>query len=575
MVESRKVFLLVAVLALVAGVANAQIPSLLCSVNAGSTPPVRAEGVAEEVGQVIITCSGGSPVAAGAAIPGVNVQIFLNTTVTSRLLAASSLKSEALLLIDDPRPVTAGVNPEEQFVADYPFTGVVLGIGDGSYNNGNPNHPTIFHATQVLNAATGSLKASNSLIWTNIPFDAPGTAKVRTLRLVNVRADASNLGVAPLLPNAISMFISISGTATLALTNPQNTVAVVQKGMTFSATGTTFNQCQAPNPNYFTIKFQELFPTAFRIRRTVGASQNVPNTIYNTESMFYRDEVGNNFGGAGLATQGTQLIARFSNVPSDVSLSVDITNGAGNPEVVSLVASGVSGSTTDAATGKVTLDSSRTGAAVWEVTSASTGQTAAVTLNVYVSYGTNPLPGLGKATVAGNYAPTTTINFASDTAPAPRFLESSTAQPTFEILSCQTNLLFPFVTNASGFDTGIVIANTSKDPFGTATQQGPCTVYYYTSGTPVDKQVSTTIKGGEQLVFTASGGNASQGILPTPGFQGYVIVTCNFQYAHGFAFVSDLGATRVAEGYLALVLDKDMYNAGTTRTKVSSETLKQ
>jgi hypothetical protein len=40
-----------------------------------------------------------------------------------------------------------------------------------------------------------------------------------------------------------------------------------------------------------------------------------------------------------------------------------------------------------------------------------------------------------------------------------------------------------------------------------------------------------------------------------PGFNGYVIAVCNFQYAHGFAFVSDLGAQKLAMGYLADVLN--------------------
>ena len=42
--------------------------------------------------------------------------------------------------------------------------------------------------------------------------------------------------------------------------------------------------------------------------------------------------------------------------------------------------------------------------------------------------------------------------------------------------------------------------------------------------------------------------------LASPNFQGYVIAVCNFQYAHGFAFVSDLGARNLAMGYLALVI---------------------
>ena len=39
-----------------------------------------------------------------------------------------------------------------------------------------------------------------------------------------------------------------------------------------------------------------------------------------------------------------------------------------------------------------------------------------------------------------------------------------------------------------------------------------------------------------------------------PNFQGYMFAVCNFQYAHGFAFISDVGARNLAMGYLALVI---------------------
>ncbi|MBI5281517.1 MAG: hypothetical protein HY858_07535, partial [Candidatus Solibacter usitatus] len=146
----------------------------------------------------------------------------------------------------------------------------------------------------------------------------------------------------------------------------------------------------------------------------------------------------------------------------------------------------------------------------------------------------------------------------------------------FTISSCRTNLLFPFVTNQAGFDTGIVISNTSSDPFGTVPQRGPCTLYYYGGtaggGAAPGSQTSGTITEGQQLVMTVSNGG-TPGLSATPGFQGYVIATCNFQYAHGYAFVSDLGASRVAEGYLALVMDSDMFGTRTGRTGAKSETL--
>jgi hypothetical protein len=116
------------------------------------------------------------------------------------------------------------------------------------------------------------------------------------------------------------------------------------------------------------------------------------------------------------------------------------------------------------------------------------------------------------------------------------------------------------VTNQAGFDTGMAISNTSEDWLGTDVQQGACTIHYHGSttggGAAPPEQTSTTIAGGEQLIFTLSGGNQAQGIEGGPEFQGYIIAVCDFQYAHGFAFITDGfgGVPALAQGYLALVI---------------------
>jgi hypothetical protein len=291
--------------------------------------------------------------------------------------------------------------------------------------------------------------------------------------------------------------------------------------------------------------------------------------------MFYGPGVGNAI--AGLATQGTQLIARFSNVPANITISVPVYTAiapavsSGNDYAVTIT-NGTSGSTTG--TDGVVALSGGAGAAVFEVITSNPGAISTFTIPVSVKYASSPLPGLGTATVTGNYAPTTTVTTASSSAPVPRFVDNPQSATTFTITSCRTNLLFPFLTNTAGFDSGIVISNTSMDPFGTVTQSGPCTLNYYgtTGGTGAAPaaQTSGTVAAGSQLVATLSAGG-NLGIVATPGFQGYVIATCNFQYAHGFAFISDLGASRVAEGYLALVMDGQMSTF--PRTKTVSEVL--
>jgi len=579
MVDFRKVLLLVAILVCMTGIASAQVFNpLQCVANSGVPPIARAEGVAEEIGQVVIVCTGGTPTAIGAAIPTVNVQIFLNTNVTSRLLG-SSTASEALLLIDEPG---SPVNPVPQLLCPAPGNCVVTsanGNGTGNYT-GVAGRPNVWQAVQA---------GSNSVAWLGVPVDPPGTAGNRVLRLVNVRANANQLGVSStLIPTSINIFISISGTGSLALQNPQLTVAYVQPGMKFSATTGNYNQCE-PGTYSYNVTFAEQFGTAFRNNNPnnvpAPTAQSVPGTIYNTESMFSNATL---LANAGVATQGTRLIAKFSNVPANITLAVSngATNSAGDIGniVTGTDSSGAGGTVSSyvgvsAGTTAVAL-SGGAGLAVWEVVTSNPGAISSLTYTVSVTYTANPLPGLGTATVTGNYAPTTTVFTASQTAPVPRFVDNPQSATTFTINPCQTNILFPYVTNFTGFDTGIAISNTSSDPYGTVPQRGPCTIYYYGAtmggGVAPTPQTSGTVNEGTQLVFTLSGGG-NLGMIATPGFTGYAIARCNFQYAHGYAFISDIGIRNWAQGYIALILDQNMFNTSSTitRTKAKSEALDQ
>jgi hypothetical protein len=557
MVDFRKALLVLAVLVFATGIASAQLVNpLQCVASSGVPPIARAEGVAEEVGQVIIRCTGGTPTPLGAPISTVNVQIFLNTFVTSRLLDATTLRSEAMLLIDEPQP-------GNQFYAGAaPFTGVVTGNGNGVYGPSS-SRPNIFGAQQA---------SDSSLVWLNIPFDPPGSVPERVIRLVNVRANANRVGVSStLIPSAINMFISVSGTGSLGFSNTQLTVAYVQKGLTFSATTATYNQCE-PGTKTFNVKFAENFGTAFRFRGST-VTQDVPGRIYNSESMFWGPAFGSDAATVGVATQATRLIAKFSNVPSNVTLSIPLTVTASTGgDIASVVFSPDSGSTVGS-DGTIALTNAA-GAAVWNVDSSVAGAISTFTFPISVTYKASPLPATGTASVAGNYAPTTTVFTYSASAPAPRFVDDSTNVSTFTIAPCRTNLLFPFVTNQAGFDTGIVISNTSSDPFGTVPQRGVCKLNYYGGtaggGAAPGVQTSGVVTEGQQLVLTVSNGG-NLGITATPGFQGYIIAQCDFQYAHGFAFISDLGSSRVAEGFLAIVLDSDMFGSQTGRTGAKSE----
>jgi uncharacterized protein (TIGR03437 family) len=106
-------------------------------------------------------------------------------------------------------------------------------------------------------------------------------------------------------------------------------------------------------------------------------------------------------------------------------------------------------------------------------------------------------------------------------------------------------LVFPYVTNQLGFDTGIAIANSSTDPFGpqgATASAGTCTLSLYGAGAPTPNSITTpNIPSG--TVFT----QVLSGIAP--GFQGYMTASCNFSAAAGFGFVTNqkTGLSETAE----------------------------
>jgi hypothetical protein len=213
----------------------------------------------------------------------------------------------------------------------------------------------------------------------------------------------------------------------------------------------------------------------------------------------------------------------------------------------------VSSDTTGTVYSEVTIVAG-TGTAVWEVINTNPNTAESFTFNVAISYtaatATNtPLPGV--STVTLSYAPTATSGAASSSLPIPRFSIGSFTGNSFTINVCRTVLLYPYVTNQAGFDTGLTVANTTADPFGTGAQAGACQLNYYggTTAAPTTPPAPTS-------TGVVASGTVWANTLSTiaPAFQGYVFAICNFQFAHGFAFISDVGARNLAMGYLALII---------------------
>lgn len=639
--DFRKLFPAFAVVALAFGAASTanaqQVAAFSCVGNAGVPPIVRAEGLTELVGDLVLNCTGGTPTAAGSPVPQANVQIFLNTNVTSRLV--SDPWSEALLMIDEPGAAAQRYCSVNGGCA---ITGVGAAAGSDGIVDGVDYDQTSGSGGSVPNVYQGRNAGANSIVWLGVPIDPPGTNATRVIRITNIRANANQLGVSStLIPTQIVMFVSVTGTTSVPINNPQQTVAFIQPGLSFSTRQAvnSYLQCVSFNSAAATdsskalingmgtiVRFSEGFASAFKRRNAAAyvdgdtsptpVDQNVPGAIYNTETGFLNQtpsivtgSSANGLAAAGLADHGTRLMARFANVPAGVVLYASLypvvtcsdCGPSSRPAITAVRAattstltmarlvttdangggsfSRVTGTNTSsfdggAATAPIALNNGA-GMAVWEVLQADplTSQTYEFGVGVsYVANTSNNLPGLGSATVAGSFAPLSTVTTQSASAPLPRFADTSSARTIFTISACTTNILFVFLTNQAGFDSGIAISNTSVDPFGTAPQSGPCKLNYYGEttggGAAPAAQTSAVVPAGKQLTAVLStGGN--YGIAATPGFQGYMIAQCQFQYAHGFAFISDVGANRVSEAYLGLILDSGL----PSRTLFSSEIL--
>jgi hypothetical protein len=638
-----------------------------CFASAAAPPTVRAEGVTELVGDVVLNCTGGAPTLVGTLIPQSNVTIFLNTNVTSRIVSGGA--SEALLTIDEPFP-SAAQNPtpsSAQPAPNVPQTqsgcvtnnvgtggilgncqmyGVVTAAGVNSLTGlpvaGTPPSPPTGNSgpyrgnsytsgtvtSNSYNIFQGVQTGANQVSWNGVPIDAPGSNGTRFIRITNVRANACQLGVSTtLIPSQIIMVISITGSQGISVNNPTQTVATVVQGLKGANATASYLQCNSVNATLLggtgstsaaiPLAAVEGFASAFKVRNyaqvasaaTTAGAPNTPTTVNNGPgasggnspqnilgTLFYIDTEsgivlsnvpglasgGTANGSIGEADSGTQITFQLANVPSGLSIFA--------PPTIPLYASNQVGTNFLPITGAV-----QTGLAVLVSTVGSGGLTisggvASVTYEVVysnpnvieeavapvtVAYISNvssnlPTPTPPATTAAINFAPAAGTNTvaAAEPVPIPRFCTPYVPGTFFNINLCTCNLLFPFVTNQVGFDTGIAIANTSLDPYGTAPQAGTITVNFYGNtvggGAAPAALTTASIAAGTEYVTNLS--------TIAPGFQGYLITQARFQYCHGFAFISDIGATKLAEGYLAIELDEPFQLVnGITRTKVSGE----
>ena len=176
MADFRRSIIVLAALALLIGTvttASAAPNTPLSCIASGANPTqLRAEGLTEKTGDVLINCTGGVPTdAAPNVVPTSNIQIFLNTSLTSRILNSTTQASEALLLINEPAPATQKVCVVGNTNCNMYGQGALPFSTNDPYNTGTLS----VAGGQAYNVFQGQQVTTGSVTFNGIPIDAPGT----------------------------------------------------------------------------------------------------------------------------------------------------------------------------------------------------------------------------------------------------------------------------------------------------------------------------------------------------------------------------------------------------------------
>ena len=309
----RSIILLVAGVGLAFSV-NAQ--SFQCSNLTGPGPLVRADGFTEQLGDIVIDCTGGVPTPPNQPVPTVNIQVNLDVNLTSKVTAVFNDTVEfleALLIIDEPnspshlRPIlNCGRADAPDFTQAGPGVCPIFGGGaNGAQNtyDGTAGHPNVFQG-RSLQLVTGQ---TNQVIFAGVPIDPPGTVCPdqfsvpvchRIIRITNIRGDATAKAV-----TAYNQTASINSTLII---NPPNGLPV--DNLTQQVAAAVVSLIQTGGGGSVTVV--EGFSNSFKPRSLtqtlangvakptyaysgipnpipgINHNQNVPGAVYDTESAF-------------------------------------------------------------------------------------------------------------------------------------------------------------------------------------------------------------------------------------------------------------------------------------------------
>jgi len=571
MVDFRmKLFVLAGLATAFAGMASAQT---LCTTATANAVFDRSESNDDQVADTTVTCT----TAGGTAAGTISMTVYMSPSVN--ITSATNVGTSAKPLTEAVAGLTAN------FVA-----GVTTASG---WVNGTISGNSVTFSGIVTAAC------------------APGPACAAfTVTISNIKIASSTVATGSGVPTGISETIFVSGTNTTpAAITTGSAVAYVTSGLSVSTSSKTIAATANPlcnatttytaagvafNPN-FNVSFSEAFPNSFKIGGTAVGNATLGSWYTNHTETGLGLQAGGLFVAttANTATSGTRIKIIFNNIPANVSVYMPLAFAGTNAGALTMTATetgaqtAVSGSSANGAPGATSsttpgnastallTPASGSATVIYEVTAVSSAP-ATFTIPVY-------LQAASGAVVAPTTAITTTVSFApiGATSNVPNFVNgaSTTTASGSTFSACATTLMFPFVTNQAGFESGLAISNTGADLLGTKNgapvssitgQSGTCTLTFFGNATASSNPPAFTTAAAVAPGTTWTGTLTSvTGGTPNT-FGGYMFAACNFLYAHGFTYITyNIGQSNaMAMGYLALAVNTPRTNTAAISVSV-------
>ncbi len=549
MLNFRKVLLAAAVAGLgLVGTASAQVPT--CAATAGTTGYVAVEGASEQLPKLVFTCTNSNLFTGPLSLTltgSVNFTNQLKTGSTSNrditvvgqsgsagAPAADPVAPATVTFVQSaPNAITINFSAvTATALAADTYTVTVTGLRVDPSSLPTTSAVTVTPSSSVVSITSASswtaafvTKSLNSLTANAtgfVPLNMSTCGNSGTATTKNTAAGiALNVGVTGGYVDSLKKLADVTNSPAVAYGANGNAIAAV----TGTVLAVTFNNLNAAGVNYYVpavITGTNVVATAYT--SYANAQAGVAATTVTNPSTLLTNIIGT------AAVVGPPAVAATNWNLSYAGLTVPT-------DAVLLPVSGTSGT----------------------IYYGVTGNTATLTESLVISLAQN-VPVIAAVTGYNTTPVTVSVSLAGATSPAyPQVSANQTAytatpattNATNGLLnSCSTTLLFPYVTNASGFDTGIAIANAATGT-GAPASTGSCNLNFYgTGGANTSPYVYNTGN------ITAGTANATPIALSAvdAGLTGYAVAVCNFQGAHGYAFLFTAGGGGLAADYIAPIL---------------------